>query len=381
MRRVTFSRNFTLSLSRTCQCYCKYCAFATHQAHIHAPEEVERQLDEALKRNAKELLVLTGERPEVNPVVAERLKLWGHEDFTAYVVWACERALERGMLPHTNLGVLDKRDLSRLREVTASQGLMLESTAERLMDTVHAGSPTKHPAARLATIEAAGELKIPFTTGILVGIGETPEERIEALEALAASQARHGHIQEVILQNFVPHPRYYGAEVAEIADEASRKRWAGEADEPSELPLPEWASAISVDEMKRLIAESRRLMPDVGVQVPPNLADWWPELVAAGATDLGGLSANGDHISPEHPFPSPKQVRERLQGIAAPSERLCVYPQYIAAEWVDQGVLDVVKTTFWSFIPRRGSGRREERVIQRDLVGGAIAKARDGAWL
>ena len=129
MRRVTFSRNFTLSLSRTCQCYCKYCAFATHQAHIHAPERVEEILDEALKRNAKELLVLTGERPEVHPIVAERLKTWGHEDFTSYVVWACERALERGMLPHTNIGVLDKRDLSRLREVTASQGLMLESTA------------------------------------------------------------------------------------------------------------------------------------------------------------------------------------------------------------------------------------------------------------
>ena len=99
MRRVTFSRNYTLSLSRTCQCYCKYCAFATHQAHIHAPEEVEQLLDEAVRRNAKELLVLTGERPEVNPVVAERLAAWGHEDFTSYVVWACERALERGMLP------------------------------------------------------------------------------------------------------------------------------------------------------------------------------------------------------------------------------------------------------------------------------------------
>ncbi|HVD37212.1 MAG TPA: 7,8-didemethyl-8-hydroxy-5-deazariboflavin synthase subunit CofG, partial [Solirubrobacterales bacterium] len=225
MRRVTFSRNFTLSLSRTCQCYCKYCAFATHQAHVHVPEDVEKQLDEAVKRNAKELLVLTGERPEVNPVVAERLKAWGHEDFTSYVVWACERAMERGMLPHTNIGVVDKRDLARLREVTASQGLMLESTSERLMETVHAGSPTKHPAARLAMIEAAGELKIPFTSGILVGIGETPDERIEALEALAQSHACHGHLQEVILQNFVPHPRYYGAEVAEIADGAARERW------------------------------------------------------------------------------------------------------------------------------------------------------------
>src|SRR3982750_4883413 len=141
MRRVTFSRHFTLTLSPTCQCYCKYCAFATHQAHLHSPEDVEKILDEALKRNAKELLVLTGERPEVNPVVAQRLKTWGHEDFTSYVVWACERALERGMLPHTNIGVLGKGDLARLREVTASQGLMLESTNPDLV--VHQGSPTK----------------------------------------------------------------------------------------------------------------------------------------------------------------------------------------------------------------------------------------------
>ena len=165
MRRVTFSRNYTLSLSRTCQCYCKYCAFATHRAHIHAPEAVAAKLDEAERRNAKELLILTGERPEVNAEVAARLAEWGHEDFTSYVVWACERALERGILPHTNLGVLSKEDLARLREVTASQGLMLESISERLMETVHAGSPTKHPAKRLATIEAAGELQIPFTAG------------------------------------------------------------------------------------------------------------------------------------------------------------------------------------------------------------------------
>ena len=108
VRRVTFSRNYTLSLSRTCQCYCKYCAFATHRAHIHAPEAVAAKLDEAERRNAKELLVLTGERPEVNAEVAAKLAEWGHEDFTSYVVWACERALERGILPHTNLGVLEQ---------------------------------------------------------------------------------------------------------------------------------------------------------------------------------------------------------------------------------------------------------------------------------
>src|SRR3954454_9102371 len=325
MRRVTFSRNFTLSLSRTCRCYCKYCAFATHRPHLYVPDEVERRLDEAVRRNAKELLVLTGERPEVNPEVAARLESWGHGDFVSYVVWACERALERGLLPHTNLGVLEPDDLARLREVTASQGLMLESISERLMETVHAGSPTKHPTRRLATIEAAGALRIPFTSGILVGIGESEEDRIASIEALAAVHERHGHIQEVILQNFVPHPRYYGAEVADIAEEASERRWA-EGDSAAgagELDLPAWASSVSLDDMKRLVAECRRLMPDVGIQVPPNLSDWWVDLVEAGATELRGLSADGGHISTVVGVPRPHETRKRLAPLGyALTERL-----------------------------------------------------------
>jgi FO synthase len=383
VRRVTFSRNYTLSLSRTCQCYCKYCAFATHRAHIHPPAEVERRLEEAVRRNCKELLVLTGERPEVNPEVAARLRGWGHEDFTSYVVWSCERALERGILPHTNLGVLSREDLARLREVTASQGLMLESVSERLMETVHAGSPTKHPRHRLATIEAAGELRIPFTSGILVGIGETEAERIASLEAIADLHGRHGHIQEVILQNFVPHPRYHRAEVAEIADAAARRRWeTGVANGHNPLPAPAWSCPVTIEDMKRLIAECRRLMPDVGIQVPPNLSDWWAELVEAGATDLGGLSANGDHISPEHAFPSPHELRKSLapRGQAL-SERLCVYPQYMAPEWMEQGVLDVIKLKYWSFIPRRGSGRRNEGTIDPGLAVEAVAKGREGEQL
>jgi FO synthase len=404
VRRVTFSRNYTLSLSRTCRCYCKYCAFATRRAHLYDREEVEQRLDEAVRRNAKELLVLTGEAPEVNPEVAARLRSYGHPDFVSYVAWACERALERGLLPHTNLGVLDRSDLARLREVTASQGLMLESISERLMDTVHAGSPTKHPARRLATIEAAGELRIPFTSGILVGIGETPEERIASLEALADVHGRHGHIQELILQNYVPHPRYYGREVAEIADDAARSRWlAGASDEvadrasepaapPASQPadtgrgaedvggvVPEWATPISLRDMQLLVRECRRLMPDVGIQIPPNLSDWWLDLVGCGATDLGGLSANGDHISPEHPFPSPHETRKRLapRGYAL-TERLCVYPQYLDPEWLDQGVLDVVKLKYWSFIPRKGSGRRSEREIDPERAPRAIEKGRRG---
>lgn len=379
MRRVTFSRNYTVSLSRTCQCYCKYCSFATHKAHLYAPDEVERMLDDAQRRGAKELLVLTGEKPEVNPQVAARLAEYGHGSFTDYVAWTCERALERGMLPHTNIGVASREELLRLREVTASQGLMLESTNPDLV--VHQGSPTKHPDLRLECIRTAGELKIPFTSGILVGIGESPAERIEALRALAEVQAEYGHIQEVILQNYVPHPRYYGQEPAEIAD-ATQRKGSDPFSDPVSIAMPAWASPIDLDDMRTLVRVCQELMPDVGIQIPPNLSDWWLPLVEEGATDLGGLSANGDHISPEHAFPSVHRMRKTLaeRGYAL-TERLCVYPQYMDPDWMEQGVLDVIKVKYWSFIPRRGSGRREDRPIKRDLVSGAIAKGRDGAAL
>ena len=146
-RRVTFSRNFTISLSRTCVSHCKYCAFQTHQPHLHPPDEVERLLDTAVKRRAKELLVLTGDRPADHPGVRARLEELGFADFVDYVVWVCERGLERGLLPHTNLGALERDELVRLRAVTASQGLMLESLRDDLV--AHQGSPTKDPALRL----------------------------------------------------------------------------------------------------------------------------------------------------------------------------------------------------------------------------------------
>jgi FO synthase len=380
-RRITYSRNLTLSLSRTCRCYCKYCAFATHRPHLHEPDEVLAMLDQAVSRHrVKELLVLTGERPEVNAGVSARLAELGFDDFVGYVVWVCERALERGLLPHTNLGVLDRDDFARLREVTASQGLMLESVNPDLV--AHQGSPSKHPARRLAAIRTAGELRIPFTSGILVGIGESEEERVGALEALAAVHAEYGHIQEVILQNFVPHQSYYGREPAEIADDAAAEYWRTGIAHGPVLDAPDWATEVTIEDLKRLVAETQRLMPGVGIQIPPNLSDWWSELVRAGATDLGGLSANGDHISPEHPFPSPAQVRKRLaaDGFAL-SERLCVYPEYIDPEWVAQGVLDVIKRDYWSFIPRRGSGRRGEVNVAPDVAGRAIERATAGLEL
>ena len=173
-----------------------------------------------------------------------------------------------------------------------------------------------------------------------------------SLEALAGFD----HLQEVILQNFVPHRRYYGEEPADIATEAADTFWRTGLNMAPEHGAPKWATPVGIEDMKRLIAETRRLMPGVGIQVPPNLADWWPELVAAGATDLGGLSANGDHISPEHPFPSPHQVRKRLaeDGVAL-AERLCVYGRFIDPEWIAPRVLEVIRDRYRAFIPRRGA--------------------------
>ena len=379
-RRVTFSRNVTLSLSRTCVSHCKYCAFATHRVHLHEPDEVRALLAHAEKRNVKELLILTGDDPGYHAGVRDKLAELGFEDFVAYVVWVCEQALAHGLLPHTNLGALSRADLARLREVTASQGLMLESARADLV--AHQASPTKDPALRLQTIADAGELAIPFTSGILVGIGERPEDRFTALDELAALHRRHGHIQELILQNFVPHRRYYGEEPAEIATAAAEEYWRTGLGRHPTLPLPDWACEVTIDEIRELVEYAREQLPDVGIQVPPNLSESWPELVAAGASDLGGLSANGDHISPEHPFPSPHQIRRRLSadGIAL-TERLCVYPRYIDPEWVAPAVLDTIAARYWSFIPRRGSGRRSDRVIRRDLVSGAVSKGRDGVVL
>ena len=318
-RRVTFSRNLTLSLSRTCVSHCKYCAFATHQPHLHEPDEVRRLLDHAARRNVKELLILTGDDPGHHPGLRDRLERLGFADFVDYVVWCCREALQRGLLPHTNLGALSREELGRLREVTASQGLMLESLRGDLV--AHQGSPTKDPALRMETIRAAGELSIPFTSGILVGIGERPADRIAALQALAECHREYGHIQELILQNFVPHRRYYGEEPAEVASAAAQEYWRTGLGRHPSLPLPDWACEVGIDDLRELVAHARALLPDVGIQVPPNLSDSWPELVAAGASDLGGLSANGDHISPEHPFPSPSRCRAPSTSSACSARR------------------------------------------------------------
>ena len=192
--------------------------------------------------------------------------------------------------------------------MTASQGLMLESISERLMETVHAGSPTKHPERRIETIAAAGELRVPFTSGILVGIGETEDERVAALEKLAELHAEHGHIQEVILQNFVPHQSYYGREPAMIAGDAAAEYWRTGVWSGPELEAPDWSCEVSVADMRRLVEHARRLLPGVGIQVPPNLSDWWVDLVEqARATSAAcGPTATTSHPSTRsRPRPGP----------------------------------------------------------------------------
>ncbi len=374
-RTVTYSRNITLSLSRTCVSHCKYCTFQTHQPHLQQPEEVVSLLDGAAARGVRELLVLTGDEPDHHPGVRERLAALGFADFVAYVIWCCERALERGILPHTNLGALTAGELERLRPVTASQGLMLESLRADLV--VHQGSPTKDPQLRLATIAAAGELAIPFTSGILVGIGESAADRTAALTALAALGERHGHLQEVIIQNVVPHRRYYGQEPAQIATDAAERFWRTGLREPETGPpggLPAWADPLTLGELRELVALARELLPDeVGIQVPPNLCEHWPELVAAGATDLGGLSSNGDHISPELPFPSPRQVADRLapDGIAV-RERLCAYRRFLTPVWQDPRVLAVAREHHPTFVPAVAA------VPAADGLGAVIERAAAG---
>ena len=194
--------------------------------------------------------------------------------------------------------------------------------------------------------------------------------------------AEHGHLQEVILQNFVPHRRYYGEEPAEIADRGGRASYwrTGLGDAPHRDAARRGRRRSTIEDMKRLIGEARRLMPDVGIQVPPNLADWWPELVARGRDRPRRPERQRRPHLARAPVPVARTrcaSASRSDGVAL-TERLCVYPQYIDPEWVAQGVLDVIKTQYWSFIPRRGSGRASAAPIRPRRRAGAIERARDG---
>jgi FO synthase len=326
MRRspvVTYSPKVFIPLTKLCRDVCHYCTFARpprrgQRAYLTA-EEVLEIARAGAAAGCQEALFTLGDKPERRYRVArEELAALGCETTIEYLVRMCALVLEEtGLLPHANPGVMTRDELAALREVTASQGIMLETLSDRLSERggPHFGSPDKRPAARLETIRLAGALRVPFTTGILIGIGETRAERIEALAAIAALHREHGHIQEVIVQNFRAKP---------LTKMASRA-------EPS------------LDELLWTAAVARLVLPaDVHVQCPPNLSyDEFPRLLDAGIDDWGGVSpVTIDHVNPEAPWPEIERLRAATEarGLAL-AARLPVYPEFVSGLWLGPRVL------------------------------------------
>ena len=311
-RRVSFSKKVFVPLTTLCRDYCGYCAFRRDPgepgAHTLTPDEVVALAQAGGRIGAKEALFSLGDKPEARFAEhREFLRRHGHRTTLSYLRAMCELTLrESPLLPHANPGVMAERDLAALREVTVSMGLMLETTAERLLGPGHAHdrAPDKVPARRLRTIALAGKLQIPFTTGILIGIGETPGERVDALVAIRDLHERYGHIQEVIIQNFRAKAR---------------------------IPMREHPEP-SLDDLLRTLAVARLLLgPDLNIQAPPNLAATdWPRLLGAGLNDWGGISPlTLDHINPERPWPLIGDLRRQSAAAGFElRERLAVYPEY-----------------------------------------------------
>jgi FO synthase len=314
--RITYSPKVFIPLTMLCRDRCGYCTFAQPPARLEAPYLSPEQILSVARRGAEagchEALFTLGERPEIRyPVAADWLNRHGYASTVDYLADMARLVLdETGLLPHANAGALHKEELSLLRAVSPSQGMMLESLAPDL--DCHRGAPDKAPDRRLATLAAAGQLAIPFTTGILVGIGETRQDRIQALEAIATSHLQYGHIQEVIVQNFLP------------------KAGTAMHDTPP-CPPDDYLDAIA---LARVI-----LPPDVHLQAPPNLSDDFGMLLDSGIDDWGGVSPiTADHVNPERPWPDLERltmVTERHGFTLAP--RLTAYPEYVLepSRWFD----------------------------------------------
>ena len=317
--RITYSPKVFIPLTELCQDRCGYCTFAKPPARLDSPYlEPARVLAIAgagARAGCHEALFTLGERPELRyPAAADWLAQHGYASTVEYLVAMCRLVLdETGLLPHANPGALSEAELAVLRPVSASQGMMLESLNPSL--ACHAGSPDKTPARRLATLEAAGRLRIPYTTGILCGIGESRADRLAALEAIAESHARHGHVQEVIVQNFLP--------------KAGTAMHASPPCDPDEYL---WSIAVA-----RLV-----LPPEIHLQAPPNLSDDFGQLLAAGIDDWGGVSpVTADHVNPERPWPALDRLRSVTEAngfVLAP--RLTIYPEFARQpeRWLDDGM-------------------------------------------
>jgi len=311
-RTVSYSRKVFAPLTHLCRDSCGYCTFAKRPRSVRAPymslEDVLAVAESGAQAGCKELLFTLGDKPELRySEAADWLKAVGHRDTFGYLhAVAAEVAKRTRLLPHINAGIMTPPEMAAMREVSVSQGLMLESISTRLCEKggPHYGSPDKHPAVRLAMIEAAGELAIPFTTGILIGIGETPAERIGSLLAITELNRRHGHIQEVIIQNF-------------RAKAGTRMARAAEPGMDELL----WTAAVA-----RLI-----LGPQMNIQSPPNLSfDDFPQLLSAGINDWGGVSpVTPDFVNPEAPWPTiARLARASASRGYQLVERLAVYPSY-----------------------------------------------------
>jgi len=320
-RVVTFSAKVFVPLTTLCRDDCGYCTFRRDPgqpgAHTMSPEEVVALCRAGARLGAKEALFSLGDRPEARFAEhREFLKARGHRTTLSYLRAVCAATLAgSALLPHVNPGLMAERDLAALREVSVSMGLMLETTSERLLAPggAHRDAPDKVPRRRLRTIELAGKLAIPFTTGILIGIGETPRERADALVAIRDLHERYGHVQEVIVQNFRAKPF---------------------------IPMKD-APEPTLEELLRALAVARLVLPpDVALQAPPNLSPRvYPRLLAAGLNDWGGVSPlTPDHINPEKPWPGLAELRRATEATGFVfRERLAVYPAFATrAEFVDE---------------------------------------------
>lgn len=317
--RVSYSRKVFIPLTRLCRDSCAYCTFATTPHHVPSaylsPDAVLQIARAGEAAGCKEALFTLGDKPELRYDAARQaLAGLGYGSTVDYLAAMCEQVLaQTSLLPHVNAGVMTREEMARLREVSASQGLMLESVSERLCERggPHFGSPDKSPAVRLQMIEEAGRLAIPFTTGILIGIGETREERIASLLAIRDLHARYGHVQEVIIQNFRA---------------KAGTRMAGCAEPDLEDLL--WTVAVA-----RLV-----LGPQANLQVPPNLSDSdFPRLLEAGINDWGGISpVTPDHVNPERAWPAIETLaRATREAGHTLVERLAAYPAWCqnASRW------------------------------------------------
>jgi FO synthase len=326
--RVTYSRKVFIPLTNLCRDVCSYCTFAhtddDPRAHTMSPEEILQVAEAGRRMGCKEALFTLGDRPEARFESHRRaLRRFGHSSTQSYLAAMCRMVIERtGLLPHPNAGILGRRELAELREVSASQGMMLESVSERLCGPggPHEHAPDKRPATRLAMIRRAGELRIPFTSGILIGIGETVRERVEALLALRELHEAHGHIQEVIVQNFRAKP---GTPMAA----------AGE---------PGLAELMTACAIARLV-----MGPAMSIQAPPNLSADYGPLLLSGINDWGGVSPlTPDFVNPEAPWPDIARLGELGDEAGYElRERLTIYPEYLADDdFLDPGLREHVRS-------------------------------------